>query len=174
MKTSLTPRISRTRSAICDAVSVAGVQVRSAHLHVDGRRQTQVQHRVRQTAGLEVRAQLRHLRSISSAHAVHVLVAARAVTFLRDSPARKPCAARSCWCRSTRSPASRRCSTGSRRDPLRATNLRISSSTLATSSSVTSSRVPDCALRLITNWPASVRGKNAICKLRVKQQAGGE
>src|ERR1051326_6368582 len=39
------------------------------------------------------------------------------------------------------------------------TTARITPSTLATSFSVTARRVPVGALRLITNWPASVRGK---------------
>src|ERR1039458_5623254 len=39
------------------------------------------------------------------------------------------------------------------------TTWRMRSSTLATSFSVTLRRVPEGALRLMTNWPASVRGK---------------
>ena len=38
---------------------------------------------------------------------------------------------------------------------------RISASTFATSCALTSIRVPDGDFMLITNWPASVRGKNA-------------
>ena len=45
------------------------------------------------------------------------------------------------------------------------------SSSFAASSSVASSLVPDGALKLMTNWPASVRGKNDSPKQRKQQQA---
>ena len=48
--------------------------------------------------------------------------------------------------------------------PLRARDAsfdkRVNAVTFATSFSVIASRVPEGALRLMTNWPASVRGKN--------------
>ena len=61
-----------------------------------------------------------------------------------------------------------------------ATISRMSASTLRTCSSVTSNRVPDCAFRLIMNWLASVRGKNATLscpyngKLAPKTTASGD
>ena len=79
------------------------LHVRARHLHVDRRRQPQVQHRVHHAARLEVGAQLRHfvLRS-RCLHPRHVLVAARLVFLLQSSPARRPCASPSWSCRSTR------------------------------------------------------------------------
>ncbi len=61
--------------------SVAGGQTRSADLHVDGRGQTEVEHRIGETARLKIRTQLRKLPPDAAAHAVHVLIAAHLVMF---------------------------------------------------------------------------------------------
>ena len=167
--------------------NLRGCELRSLRRDVDSRRagpsrspgrrsarQAQVEHRVHQPPDWKYAVRCGSSVRRRAPHALHVLVAAGPVAFSSGSPARTRCAGRSCWCRSTRSPASRRCSRRSCPDPPAATTSRISSSTRCTSCDVTSSRVPDGALRLITNWPASVRGKNATPEQRVQQQARRE
>ena len=65
------------------ATSIRGFQVRSADLHVDRRRQAEVEHGVDEAAGLEVGGQVRQLGRNALADAVHVLVAADPVPVLQ-------------------------------------------------------------------------------------------
>ena len=83
MKTSATPPIATDLGGELQRGIVRPVHIRTGNLHVDRRRQAEVQHGVHQPAGLEISAQLGHVGFDSLLHARHVFVAAGLVIFLQ-------------------------------------------------------------------------------------------
>ena len=52
------------------------IQVATAHLNIDWRRQTQIQHCIHQSTGLEIEVELRQILLQLRAHTVYILVTA--------------------------------------------------------------------------------------------------
>src|SRR3954468_17404846 len=63
--------------------AVGRLQVGTIYLNIDGGRQTEVQNRINQPAGLKIGAQLGQLVLQAAAHAVHVFVTAEAVLLIQ-------------------------------------------------------------------------------------------